>query len=164
MAIKLGISACLMGEHVRYDGTSRLAPLIVDTLGKFAEFVPVCPEFELGLGVPRETMRLIGDPLSPRLVTTETHVDHTDAMKRWATKRLDELAQENLCGFIFKERSPSCGIASVEVCVESGIPNCGSGIFARAFMERFPRIPVVEAEQLTNSALLEHFVERIFAY
>ena len=127
--IKVGISSCLMGNKVRYDGGDRLDRHLVETLGRYAEYVPVCPEAECGLPVPREPMRLEGDIGSPRLVTIETRLDHTDRMAGWAERRLAELEGENLCGFIFKANSPSCGMEGV------------AGIFARAFMERFPLIP-----------------------
>ena len=89
--IKLGVSACLLGQPVRYDGQHKLDPFLRDTLGAYVEYVPVCPEFEAGFGVPREAMRLEGDPASPRLVTVQTRVDHTDRMNAWmdtATTRM----------------------------------------------------------------------------
>jgi len=162
--IKLGVSACLMGERVRYDGTAKLDPFIVNTLGKFVEFVPVCPEFELGLGVPRETLRLTGDPANPHLVTSKTGIDRTGPMKRWAAQRLDELAKANLCGFIFKSRSPSSGMERVKVYTERGVQKSGVGIFARAFMDRFPLLPVEEEGRLHDPVLRENFIERVFVH
>ena len=94
--IILGISACLLGEKVRYDGGHKLDRFITDTLGKYVEFVPVCPETECGLGVPREAMRLVGPPDSPRLITNRTGVDHTEHMIRWAQKRLSELKTKDI--------------------------------------------------------------------
>src|SRR5512135_523699 len=105
--LKLGISACLLGEKVRYDGGHKLDRYIKETLGKYVDWVPVCPEVEYGLPVPREAMRLVGTASAPRLMTSRTEVDHTDGMRRWAGQRLDELEKEALCGFIFKSRSPS---------------------------------------------------------
>ncbi len=161
--IKLGISACLLGEKVRYDGTSKLDPFLAVTLGKYVEYVPVCPEVEFGLGVPREPMRLAGDPCDPRLVTTNTGRDYTEGMKRWARKRAAELESEGLCGFIFKSRSPSSGMARVKVYNEDGVPsNTGVGMFARAFMERFPLLPVEDEGRLQDPSLRENFIELVF--
>jgi uncharacterized protein YbgA (DUF1722 family)/uncharacterized protein YbbK (DUF523 family) len=163
-SIKLGISTCLLGENVRYDGGHKLDRFLKDTLGQYVSYVPVCPEVECGLGIPREAVRLVGDPDSPRLVTVRSGVDHTERMKTWAARRLDELAKEELCGFIFKSDSPSSGMERVRVYDEKGMPaKKGSGIFAKAFMDRFPRIPVEEEGRLHDPKLRENFIERIFA-
>ncbi len=160
----MGISTCLLGESVRYDGGHKRDRFITDTLGQFLEFVPVCPETECGLGIPRESMRLEGNPESPRLVTTRTKIDHTERMTKWARRRVQELEQEDLCGFIFKSRSPSSGMERVKIYNEKGIPdNKGVGMFARAFMEHFPLLPVEEDGRLHDVRLRENFIERIFA-
>ena len=162
--IRLGISTCLLGEPVRYDGGHKRDRFITDTLGQYVEFVPVCPETECGLGVPRESMRLQGDPASPRLVTSRTGVDHTDRMVAWAERRLKELEQEDLCGFIFKSDSPSSGMERVRVYSDKGMPERkGVGIFARMFMEHFPLLPVEEEGRLHDPKLRENFIESIFA-
>ena len=162
--IRLGISTCLLGENVRYDGGHKRDRFIIDTLGEFVEFVPVCPEVECGLPVPRESMHLAGDPESPRLVTTLTKIDHTERMVNWARKRLGELEKENLCGFIFKSNSPSSGMERVKVYNERGMAlKTGIGMFARAFMDHFPLIPVEEDGRLHDIKLRENFIERIFA-
>jgi uncharacterized protein YbgA (DUF1722 family)/uncharacterized protein YbbK (DUF523 family) len=162
--IRLGISACLLGEKVRYDGGHKRDAFLADTLGRFVEYVPVCPEAECGLGVPREPMRLVGDPSAPRLVTVRTGVDHTDRMKAWAAERLDDLAKRDLCGFVFKSRSPSSGMERVKVYGLGGVPSKdGRGIFAAAFLARFPGLPAEEEGRLGDPALRENFVERIFA-
>lgn len=136
---------------------------LTDTLGRFVEYIPVCPEVEYGLPVPREALRLVGDPESPRLVTSRTNVDHTEGMKQWAARRVVELEQEDLCGFIFKSKSPSSGMERVKVYDRHGVPvNKGVGIFARAFMDRFPLIPVEEEGRLHDPLLRENFIERIF--
>jgi len=161
--IKLGISACLLGQTVRYDGGHTHDLYLTDTLGKFVEFVPVCPEVECGLGVPREPMRLVGDPASPRLVTTRTGQDLTDRMVRYARERVIQLENEALCGFIFKTRSPSSGMERVKIYNEKGTPiKKGVGIFARAFMEHFPLVPVEDEGRLHDPGLREHFIERVF--
>ena len=162
--IRLGISTCLLGENVRYDGGHKRDRFIIDTLGEFVEFVPVCPEVECGLPVPRESMHLVGDPESPRLVTTRTKIDHTERMVNWARKRLGELEKENLCGFIFKSNSPSSGMERVKIYEEHGrVQKIGVGMFARAFMDHFPLLPVEEDGRLHDIRLRENFIERIFA-
>jgi uncharacterized protein YbgA (DUF1722 family)/uncharacterized protein YbbK (DUF523 family) len=163
--IKLGISSCLLGETVRYDGGHKLDHFLKDTLGKFVEWVPVCPEVESGLPVPREAMRLVGNPESPRLVKTRSGEDYTDRMVAWAGKRLSALEKEDLCGFVFKSRSPSSGMQGVKIYGPSGIPSrSGSGIFARAFMEKFQFTPAEDEGRLNDPGLRENFIERVFVY
>lgn len=162
--IRMGISTCLMGEKVRHDGGHKLDRYLMDTLGRYFDYVPVCPEFECGLGVPRESMRLAGNAESPRLVTTKSNVDMTERMTEWARKRVRELEAENLCGFIFKSKSPSSGMMRVKVYSESGMPSkTGVGIFAREFMSHFPLLPVEEEGRLHDPGLRENFIERVFA-
>jgi uncharacterized protein YbgA (DUF1722 family)/uncharacterized protein YbbK (DUF523 family) len=163
--IKIGISSCLLGEEVRYDGGHKLDRFLTDTLGMFVQYIPVCPEVECGLPVPREPMHLAGDPSSPRLITSRTHIDHTEKMLKWAAGRVAGLAREGLCGFIFKSNSPSSGMERVKVYPESGIPvKTGAGIFARFFMERFPLLPVEDEGRLHDPCIRENFIERVFAY
>ncbi|MDD4871454.1 MAG: DUF523 and DUF1722 domain-containing protein [Kiritimatiellae bacterium] len=161
--IKLGISKCLLGERVRYDGQHKLDKFLTDTLGKYVEYVAVCPEVECGLSVPREPMILVGSPDSPMLITIETMRDLTGQVLTWAVKKLDELGKKDLCGFIFKSKSPNCGMAGVKVYDDKGLL-CGlaSGIFAREFMRRFPLLPVEDEERLHDHELRENFFERIF--
>ena len=163
--IKLGVSTCLLGEKVRHDGGHKLDRYIVDTLGRYVEFVPVCPEVECGLSVPRESMRLVGDPESPRLVTTRTKRDLTDQMAKWARKRVRELEKADLCGFVFKSKSPSSGMQRVRVYDEKGMPSkTGVGLFAKVFMEHFPLLPVEEEGRLHDPHIRENFIERLFAF
>ena len=163
--IRLGISTCLLGENVRYNGGHSLDRFLRDTLSKYVEYMPVCPEVECGFGIPRETLRLIGDPKEPRLVTSHTGIDHTERMKAWAGKRVAELANENLCGFIFKSDSPSSGMERVKVYDEKGVPRkISMGVFARIFIEHFPLTPVEEEGRLHDPVLRENFIERIFTY
>jgi uncharacterized protein YbgA (DUF1722 family)/uncharacterized protein YbbK (DUF523 family) len=163
--IRIGISSCLLGEKVRYDGGHKLDRFIAETLGRYFDWVPVCPEVEYGLPVPREEMRLVGEPESPRLLTRRTGVDHTEGMLRWADRRLGELEGEGLCGFIFKSRSPSSGIGGVKVYTPSGTPSRkGAGVFGRAFMKRFPLLPVEDDGRLHDPALRENFIERVFVF
>ncbi len=161
--IKLGISTCLLGKNVRYDGGHKLDRFLTDTLGQYVEYVPVCPEVECGLPIPRESMHLEGDPESPRLVTTRTKQDMTDRMVQWARSRVLELEKEGLCGFIFKSDSPSSGMERIKVYSEKGMPvKKGVGMFARIFMEHFPLLPIEEEGRLHDPKLRDNFIEQIF--
>ena len=161
--IRLGISTCLAGGHVRYDGGHKLDRILTDTLGQYVQYVPVCPEVECGLPIPREAMRLEGDPGSPRLVTIRTRRNMTDRMIRWARKRVVELEKEDLSGFIFKSSSPSSGMERVKVYNKKGMPvKKGTGMFARIFMEHFPLLPVEDEGRLHDPKSRENFIERIF--
>ncbi len=163
-SIKIGVSTCLLGEKVRFDGGHKHNRYITQTLGQFFEFVPVCPESECGLGIPREAMRLVGAVDAPRLLTNKTRMDHTDQMLSWAEGRLDALEKEKLCGFIFKKDSPSSGLYRVKVYNDKGQPvKTGRGLFAAAFTSRFPRIPVEEEGRLHDPVLRENFIEQVFA-
>lgn len=160
--IKIGISACLLGEPVRYDGGHKLDRFLKDTLGRHVQYVPVCPEVECGMPVPRESMHLEGVPESPRLITTRTGRDMTDMMVQWAQQRLEQLESEDLCGFIFKSNSPSSGMERVKI-FQDGTPKwAASGLFAGLFMKRFPLVPAEDEGRLHDPALRENFIERIF--
>lgn len=162
-AIAVGVSACLLGEKVRYDGGHKHDRYITGTLGRFFTFVPVCPEVECGLSVPREAMRLEGDPAAPRLVTNRTRVDLTAQMLEFCHRRVLQLESENLCGFIFKKDSPSSGLHRVKV-YNQGVPaKSGRGLFADAFVKQFPLLPVEEEGRLADLPLRENFIERVFA-
>jgi uncharacterized protein YbgA (DUF1722 family)/uncharacterized protein YbbK (DUF523 family) len=161
---RLGVSRCLLGENVRYDGGHKLDRFVRDELGRFFTLVPVCPEVECGLPVPREALRLVGDPERPRLVTQKSGLDHTARMTRWAMEALDRLAAQDLCGFVFKYGSPSSGPSQVRVYPEGGgTPSRrGVGLFARLFRERFPLLPVEDEGRLHDPELRENFIERVF--
>ena len=163
--IHIGISACILGEAVRYNGGHKLDRYLKDTLGNFVEFVPVCPEVELGLGVPRETLRLarVGDGV--RLVAPRSGRDHTVAMQRYARRRTQQLRQVDLCGYVLQKGSPSCGMERVRVYDETGMPSRkGVGLFAATLMQTFPDLPVEEDGRLKDPRLRENFFERVFAY
>lgn len=161
--IRLGVSSCLLGQKVRYDGGHKLDPFLVNTLGEYVEFVPVCPEFEAGFGVPRESFQLVGDAQRPRLVTQKTRRDCTEQLETWAHRRVEELAPLGLCGFVFKSKSPSSGMERVNVYGANGMAaRVGRGLFARIFMDRFPLLPVEEEGRLHDPRLRENFVEAIF--
>lgn len=165
--IRLGVSACLLGDEVRYDGGHKRDRSILATLGRRFELVPVCPEMEIGLGVPREPLRLEGGRDAPRLVFLHSRNDVTGRMNAWARRRLRDLETGDLRGFVLKSRSPSCGLDRVPLHQPGrrGAPALrGRGLFATALRERFPSLPVVEEIQLHDRAGREDFVRRVLAF
>lgn len=163
--LRLGISRCLLGDEVRFDGGHKQDHFLTDVLGRYVEWVPVCPEVEAGLGTPREAMRLMGNPDHPRLMTIKSKHDHTQAMETMIATRLDSFQRQDLSGFVFKRGSPSCGVERVRVYTAQGMPSHnGVGIFAKAFTEQFPLIPVEEEGRLCDPSLRENFIERVFCY
>ncbi|HEX9870865.1 MAG TPA: DUF523 and DUF1722 domain-containing protein [Candidatus Tectomicrobia bacterium] len=163
--VRIGISACLLGEHVRFDGNHKRDAFLVEVFGRHVTWVPVCPEVEMGLGVPRETMRLEQHGAEIRLVTPKTGADHTERLRTFAEQRLAALSQEGLCGYILKKDSPSCGMERVPLYPINGAPNrSGQGLFAAALMHRLPHLPVEEEGRLQDPRLRENFVTRVFAY
>ena len=163
--LRLGISRCLLGDEVRFDGGHKRDNFLTDVLGPYVEWVPVCPEVEAGLGTPREAMRLVGDSAHPRLLTIKSGRDHTRVLEKMTTGRLAELGNLDLSGYVFKRGSPSCGVERVRVYTEQAMPSHnGVGIFARAFIEHFPLIPVEEEGRLCDAPLRENFIERVFGY
>jgi uncharacterized protein YbgA (DUF1722 family)/uncharacterized protein YbbK (DUF523 family) len=162
--VRLGISSCLLGNAVRWNSGHKMDRYLTRTLGLFVDYVPVCPEVEAGFGIPRESMRLVGDPEKPRLITFKTKTDNTDQMLHWARQRVKELEKEDLHGFIFKSDSPSSGMIRVKVYTEKGMPvKKGVGMFAREFMNHFPLIPAEDDGRLHDPKIRENFIERIFA-
>jgi len=163
--IKIGISSCLLGKKVRFDAGHKHDRYITDLLGRFVEFVPVCPEIEVGMGVPREAVRLVGDLLSPRMVGTRTGEDWTDRMTAYSQKRVGKRDLVDLSGFILKNRSPSCGMERVKLYLSPDkVERKGVGLFAAALMQRFPDLPIEEEGRLSDADLRENFIERVFAY
>lgn len=163
--LRIGISACLLGQEVRFDGGHKRDPFLTKVLGPYVEYVPVCPEVEMGLGTPRETLRLVRQPAGLRMVTTRTGIDHTDGMQRWSKRRLSELEREELSGYVLKKDSPSCGMERVKTYGAGMMPaRDGRGIFAAVLLERYPLLPVEEEGRLLDPILRENFIERIFAY
>jgi len=157
------VSACLLGDRVRYDGAHRRDAFIVGTLEPFADLVWVCPEVECGLPVPREPMRLVGDPARPRLLTITTAVDVTDQLETFARDRIEALGPLGLRGFVCKAGSPSCGLLSVPVFGAADRSHAvGAGLFTRLFRETFPGVSVAEEGQLADPALRAQFLERMF--
>ncbi len=165
--IRVGVSSCLLGNPVRWDGGHRRDDFVAGALSRLVTLVPVCPEVELGMGTPRPPIRLVRANGETRLVEPVRNVDHTGAMRAWAERRLAELEREELSGFVLKEGSPSCGLERVEVW--SGRPGAppardGSGLFAEALRARWPLLPVEEEGRLREPARREAFVERLFAH
>lgn len=164
-ALRLGISRCLLGDRVRYDGGHKRDRYLLEVLGKAVKWVPVCPEVEAGLGVPRPPMRLAGRAGAPRLLTIATGVDQTGTLDRFSRQRVRELGELDLSGFILKSRSPSCGVRQVPVYGPRGrVTGKGVGLFARAFTKRFPLVPVEDEARLADPAVRDAFLERVFGY
>ena len=163
--IRLGISHCLLGERVRYDGGHKRNDVLVNILGQYVEWVPVCPEVEAGFGTPRESMRLAESLDQPRLMTIRSNKDHTNELIGYAKNRLNELQHVDLSGYVFKKDSPSCGIQRVRVYNSEGyLIGQGKGIFSNAFHQYFPLIPIEEEGRLQDPRLRENFIERVFGY
>lgn len=164
MEIRIGVSSCLLGRKARYDGGHKHDRWITGTLEKFCTLVPVCPEVECGLPAPREAMGLEGCPQRPRLVTVDSKVDLTEKMETFCSRKLEELAAEDLCGFIFKAKSPSCGLFRISIHNDGIARRNGRGLFAAALTQRFPLLPVEEEVRLEDTAFRENFIERVFAF
>jgi uncharacterized protein YbgA (DUF1722 family)/uncharacterized protein YbbK (DUF523 family) len=174
---RIGVSACLLGEPVRFDGGHKRDPFLVESFGAHVEWVPMCPEMEAGLGTPRDTMRLMlrgrpdrgrGETYGPErvaMVVHKTGVDVTPLMQRYSERKVASLGDQGLNGFVLKKDSPSCGMARVKVYGESGpAERGGRGVFAAALMARWPNLPVEEEGRLGDPQLRENFVERVFAH
>jgi uncharacterized protein YbgA (DUF1722 family)/uncharacterized protein YbbK (DUF523 family) len=179
---RIGISRCLLGDEVRYDGGHKRDPFLVSTFGRFVEWVPVCPEVEAGMGTPREAIQLIARPdgvssgaQRVRLVGVKSREDWTTRMTTFAASRVRELKSENLAGYVLKKDSPSCGLERVRVydpvdsrrsprAGGSRVERTGRGLFAEALVAEFPNLPIEEEGRLNDPALRENFVERVFAY
>ncbi|MFO7627495.1 MAG: DUF523 and DUF1722 domain-containing protein [Candidatus Fermentibacteraceae bacterium] len=159
----VGVSSCLLGNNVRYDGGHKLDRFLRDRLGNFVRFVPVCPEVECGLSIPREAMRLVNTGDAIKLLTQKTQIDITPRMSSWAEQKITDLKKLPLCGFIFKSKSPSSGMKGVKVYTEKGgVTKTGVGVFAKAFMEAFPDLPVEDEGRLNDDGIRENFIERLF--
>ncbi len=166
--LRLGVSACLLGDKVRFDGQHKRDAFLADELGALVDWVPVCPEVEVGMGVPREPVRLVAHRDGPRMLGLESGADWTVRMNRFAAARARALAREELSGFVLKARSPSCGMERVKLYpdAETRVPmNArGTGLFAAALARQFPNLPIEEEGRLQDARLRESFVERVFAY
>jgi uncharacterized protein YbgA (DUF1722 family)/uncharacterized protein YbbK (DUF523 family) len=160
--VRLLVSACLLGEQVRYDGQHKYDAYLVESLGRFVDWVRVCPESDSGMPIPRPSMHLVGDPRAPRLVS-RTGADLTQPMRAFVERKLRELEQVELCGYVCKKDSPSSGMARVKVYDQAGqAERIGAGLFTAAFMARFPNVPVEEEGRLHDPHLREAFIERVY--
>ena len=163
--LKIGVSACLLGEKVRFDGGHKRDRFVTDILGSWVEFIPLCPEVEIGLGTPRPSIRLERHGDEVALVEPRSGTDHTKNMLRFAARRVSALATMDLCGYILKSKSPSCGMERVQLWNEKGMgEKKARGLFAQNLMESLPLLPVEEEGRRNDPRLRENFVERLFAY
>jgi uncharacterized protein YbgA (DUF1722 family)/uncharacterized protein YbbK (DUF523 family) len=164
-AIRIGISSCLLGCKVRFDGGHKKDDFLVGTFGRWVEWVPVCPEVEVGMGTPRESIRLVHEGGGIRLLAPKSGRDWTAEMREYSARRSAALAAADLSGYVLKKDSPSCGMERVKVHRPGGMPHKdGRGLFAEALLERFPNLPVEEEGRLCDPHLRDNFVERVFAY
>ena len=162
--LRLGVSSCLLGSKVRFDGGHKHDHFLTDTLGDYVEWVPVCPEVEAGMSIPREAVRLVGNVKEPRMVGVRSETDYTTMMRRFSAQRVRDLAALDLDGYVLKKGSPSCGMERVRV-YQKGMPSRnGRGIFSAAFMAAYPLLPVEEEGRLNDTGLRENFIERLFAH
>jgi uncharacterized protein YbgA (DUF1722 family)/uncharacterized protein YbbK (DUF523 family) len=162
--IRIGVSSCLLGARVRYDGGHKQDDFLVGTFGAWVEWVPVCPEVELGMGTPREPIRLLRVGDTVRLAAPKSGRDWTEAMREYAARRVRALEDADLCGYVLKKDSPSCGMERVKVYGGATPGRSGRGLFAAALLDHFPELPVEEEGRLCDPRLRDNFVERVFAY
>ena len=164
--IKIGMSSCLLGEEVRWDGDHKHDQYVRDVLGSYFDYVSICPEVDVGMGVPRETVALYGTLENPKMITKRSKTDWTKKMNHYTKDRIHELTKENLCGYVFKSKSPSCGIGKVPIYSEFGSSRVrrGSGMFASSFVKVFPLVPVEDEGRLHDPVIRENFIVRIFCF
>ena len=163
--LAVGVSSCLLGKRVRFDGGHKHDRYITDVLGKVFTFVPVCPEVETGMGVPRETIDLHGTVETPYLIGNETGADRTTMMNRYAVRRVKQRDLACICGFILKSKSPTCGLEKVRLYGSSGrVSYRATGLFAMALRSRYPSLPLIEERQLHDADTRDNFIARVFAY
>ncbi len=163
--IRLGISSCLLGNQVRFDGDHKRNHFATEVLGRFVEWVPVCPEIEAGMETPRPPMRLVRDAKGVRLLEIKSGRNHTGMLKTYSARRVRSLEALDLSGYVLKKDSPSCGMTRVKVYSQRGMARReGTGLYASALMDAFPNLPIEEEGRLEDSKLRENFIERLFAY
>ncbi len=162
---KIGISSCLLGHEVRFDGNHKHDKYLTGTLANYFDLIPLCREVECGLPIPRESMRLVGSAENPALIGNKTGKNYTSQMTAWAESKMHEIANEDLCGFICKANSPSSGMEPVKIYDHNNMPRAtGAGIFTRIFKNHFPLIPIEEEERLHDPPLRKNFIESVFVY
>lgn len=164
MKIKIGVSSCLIGEKVRWNGDHKQSHYVREVLANYFEYVPICPEVEAGMGVPRETVALYGSLENKKMISKKTQTDWTRPMERYIKSRINSLPHEDLCGYIFKSKSPSCGLGRVAVYEKFGSHKVrhGSGMFAQAFTSKFPLVPTEDEGRLNDPRIRENFIVRVF--
>jgi uncharacterized protein YbgA (DUF1722 family)/uncharacterized protein YbbK (DUF523 family) len=164
--IKIGVSSCLTGEKVRWNGDHKQDRYVKDTLSQFFEYVPVCPEVEVGMGTPRETVALYGSLEKPKMISRKTRTDWTHKMNRYTKDRIKDLSKDDLCGYIFKSKSPSCGLGRIPVYDELDRSKArhGAGMFADAFTKANPLVPVEDEGRLNDNIIRENFIVRVFSF
>ena len=160
----VGVSRCLLGHAVRYDGDSKANTIVIEQLGDLFELVPVCPEVEAGLAVPRPPVQLTGSIDHPRMTGRDNpQFDVTELMLAYCNSRPAELNQ--LCGFVFKSRSPSCGLYSTPVFINGEcVTETSSGLFARAMTTMYPGLPVIEESELGMPEKYKQFIDDVYQY
>ena len=164
--IKIGVSSCLLGEKVRWNGDHKKDHYVSGVLANYFEYVSVCPEMEVGMGVPRETVALYGNLEKSRMISKKTQTDWTRPMKNYIKDRLKSLTHDDLCGYIFKSKSPSCGLGRIPVYSEFGSNKVrhGSGMFAQAFTKAFPIVPTEDEGRLNDPRIRENFIVKVFSF
>lgn len=163
--IKIGVSSCLLGNRVRYDGGHKYERLVAEVLGAYFTLIPFCPEAECGLGIPREAMQLEGELSNLRLVALETRADHTETMQNYSRLKIQELKHGGLCAIIFKSKSPSCGLRQVKIFAQRGFSGkTGRGIFAETFKTAFSSAPVAEETEIRDVLRRNSFIRAVYAY
>lgn len=162
---RVGISQCLLGDEVRYDGGHKRDENVLGFFDEYFDWVPVCPEVEIGMGIPREPVQLVNVPTGVRLVGVRSRKDWTDELRAYSVPRVDRLAAEGLSGFIFKNDSPSCGMVGVELWNASGVPTrTGVGLFAETMMQRLPDLPVEDEQHLGDPGVRKTFIQQVYEY
>ena len=164
--IKIGVSSCLIGEKVRWNGDHKQNHFVREVLANYFEYVSVCPEMEVGMGVPRETVALYGNLEKSRMISKKTQTDWTRPMKNYIKDRLKSLTHDDLCGYIFKSKSPSCGLGRIPVYSEFGSNKVrhGLGMFAQAFTKAFPIVPTEDEGRLNDPRIRENFIVKVFSF
>lgn len=163
--IRVGVSSCLLGKEVRYDAGHKKNRYLTDVLDEYVEWVSICPEIESGMPTPRPAMRLVEDGEDVRMTEIKSNEDHTAGMRRFSQSRVRKLRDLNLCGYILKKNSPSCGMTRVKIWTGKGTPrHDGRGLYASELMDAYPNLPVEEEGRLHDAALRDNFIERIFSY
>jgi len=162
--VRIGVSSCLLGAKVRFDGGHKKDDFLVNTFGEWVEWVPVCPEVEVGMGTPRESVRLVRKGGDVRMIAPRSGSDWTQAMRTYSVQRVEKLVTAELAGYVLKKDSPSCGMERVKVYGDGMPTKSGRGLFAEGLLSRFPNLPVEEEGRLCDPRLRDNFVERVFAY